>query len=198
MFNNLNGVQTPTIPISGFYNAVTSINGTNTPVWIGSALATDGPLPVYGPFFHGLVDEVEIFGRALAASEIQAIFNAGGAGKCKATLSAQIQQPVNADGTSIFNLRRGVVPVKFTLTNGGVATCDLPPATIVVTRTSGGTPGPIDEAVYTGSADNGSNFRISNCQYVYNLSASALGVGTYRADIKINGTVVGNAIFQLK
>ena len=51
---------------------------------------------------------------------------------------------------------------------------------------------------YTGSADTGSSFRISNCQYVYNLSASALGVGTYRADIKINGTVVGNAIFQLK
>jgi hypothetical protein len=33
---------------------------------------------------------------------------------------------------------------------------------------------------------------------MYNLSASALGVGTYRADIKINGTVVGSAIFQLK
>jgi hypothetical protein len=31
----------------------------------------------------GLLDEVEIYNRALSASEIQAIFNAGSAGKCK-------------------------------------------------------------------------------------------------------------------
>ncbi len=112
--------------------------------------------------------------------------------------SAQVQQPINADGTSVFNVRRGVVPVKFTLTQGGVATCALPPATIAVTRTAGGTTGQIDESVYSGSADTGSNFRIDNCQYVYNLSASALGVGTYRVDININGEVVGSATFQLK
>src|SRR5439155_1711613 len=93
--------------------------------------------------------------------------------------AAQVQQPINADGTSVFSVRRGVVPVKFTLTQGGVATCTLPPATIAATRTSGGATGAIDESVYTGSADTGSNFRISNCQYIYNLSASALGVGTY-------------------
>ncbi len=34
-------------------------------------------------FFNGLIDEVEIFTRALAQSEIQAIYNAGPAGKCK-------------------------------------------------------------------------------------------------------------------
>jgi hypothetical protein len=88
--------------------------------------------------------------------------------------------------------------VKFTLTLNGVATCDLPPATIVVTRTAGGTIGPIDESVYTGAADTGSNFRIASCQYMYNLSASALGVGTYRVDIKINGQVVGSGVFGLK
>jgi len=112
--------------------------------------------------------------------------------------AAQIQQPINADGMSVFNVRRGVVPVKFTLTLNGVATCQLPAATIAVTRTAGGTTGPIDESVYTGSADTGSNFRISNCQYVYNLSASALGVGTYRVDIIINAQVVGSASVQLK
>ena len=88
--------------------------------------------------------------------------------------------------------------MKFTLTQDGTPTCALPPATIAVTRTSGGTIGAIDELVYTGSADTGSNFRIDGCQYVYNLSASALGVGIYRADIKINGTVVGSGIFQLQ
>ena len=125
----------------------------------------------------------------IGAFEVQAV---------PSTYAGQVQQPINADGTSVFNVRRGVVPVKFTLTQGGVATCDLPPATIAVTRTAGGTTGQIDESVYSGSADTGSNFRISNCQYIYNLSASALGVGTYRVDIKINNQVVGSGIFQLK
>jgi len=112
--------------------------------------------------------------------------------------TAQVQQPINPDGSSVFSVRRGVVPVKFTLTLGGVATRALPPATIALTLTAGGTPGAIDESVYSGSADTGSNFRIDSCQYVYNLSASALGVGTYRVDIMINGQLVGSGIFQLK
>src|SRR5437660_730922 len=62
--------------------------------------------------------------------------------------AGQVQQPINADGSSVFSVRRGVVPVKFTLTQGGVATCALPPATIAITRTAGGTPGQIDESVY--------------------------------------------------
>ena len=109
-----------------------------------------------------------------------------------------MQQPINADGSSVFSVRRGVIPVKFTLTDNGSPTCSLPPATIAVTRIAGGTIGNIDESVYSGSADNGSNFRIDSCQYVYNLSSSALGVGTYRVDIIINGQVVGSAIFGLK
>jgi hypothetical protein len=115
----------------------------------------------------------------------------------KTTSAAHVQQPISADGSSVFSVRRGVVPMKFNLTLNGVATCQLPPATIAVTRTAGGTIGSIDESVYSGSADTGSNFRISSCQYVYNLSASALGVGTYRVDIKIAGTVVGSATFGL-
>ena len=109
-----------------------------------------------------------------------------------------MQQPIDADGTSVFNVKRGVVPVKFTLTLDGAATCDLPPATIAVTRTEGDTTGPVDEPVYTGSADTGSDFRIDSCQYIYNLSPKALGVGTYQVDIMINGQVVGSATFQLK
>jgi hypothetical protein len=38
-----------------------------------------------GAHVDGLVDEVEIYNRALSAEEIQAIFNAGSAGKCKET-----------------------------------------------------------------------------------------------------------------
>jgi len=111
--------------------------------------------------------------------------------------AAQVQPPINADGTSTFNVTRGVVPVKFNLTLGGVATCDLPPATIAVTRTAGGVVGQVNESVYSGNADTGSNFRIDSCLYVYNLNSRALGVGTYRVDILINGQVVGNASFGL-
>lgn len=111
--------------------------------------------------------------------------------------AGQVQPPINPDGTSTFSVRRGVVPVKFNLTHGGVATCDLPPATIAVARTAGGVIGEINESVYSGNADTGSNFRIDNCQYVYNLNSRALGVGTYRIDVLIDGQVVGNAVFAL-
>ena len=111
--------------------------------------------------------------------------------------AGQVQPPINPDGSSNFNVRRGVVPVRFNLTLGGVATCDLPPATIAVTRTAGGVIGQVNESDYSGNADTGSNFRIISCQYVYNLNARALGVGTYRIDILINGQVVGRATFGL-
>jgi hypothetical protein len=111
--------------------------------------------------------------------------------------AGQIQPPINADGSSNFNFRRGVVPVRFNLTLNGVATCELPPATIAVTRTAGGVIGQVNESDYSGNADTGSNFRISSCQYVYNLNARALGVGTYRVDILIDGQVVGSAVFAL-
>ena len=88
--------------------------------------------------------------------------------------------------------------MKFSLTCNGNATCDLPPATIVVTRTGGGVIGEINESVYSGPADSGPNFRTLGCQYHYNLTSSALGVGTYRVDILIDGQVVGSAIFRLE
>ena len=134
----------------------------------------------YNRVAHGRID--------IGAFEVQIVTPA---------YAAQVQPPINPDGTSTFNVRRGVVPVRFNLTQGGVATCDLPPATIAVTRTAGGVIGQVNESDYSGNVDTGSNFRISNCQYVYNLNARALGVGTYRVDILINGQVVGSATFGL-
>jgi predicted outer membrane repeat protein len=136
--------------------------------------------PGYDRVAHGRVD--------IGAFEVQIMIP---------SYAGQVQPPINADGTSAFNVRRGVVPVRFTLTVGGVATCDLPPATIGVTRTAGGVIGEVNESVYGGNADTGSNFRIDSCQYVYNLNSRALGVGTYRVDILIDGQVVGSAVFAL-
>jgi hypothetical protein len=112
--------------------------------------------------------------------------------------TAHVQQPINADGSSTFNARQGVVPVKFALELNGAPTCALPPATIHVRRLGPSGPEPIDESVYVIPADNGSNFRISGCQYVYNLGARPLGPGDYEVQIRINGgTPAGTAHFTL-
>lgn len=44
-------------------------------------------------FFEGIADEIEVFNRALSISEIQAIFNAGSAGKCKDANRLTISPP---------------------------------------------------------------------------------------------------------
>ncbi len=111
--------------------------------------------------------------------------------------TAQIQQPINADGSSVFSSSRGVVPVKFTLEAEGVPTCTLPQANIAVTRLTGASPGTVDESLYEMAADSGTSFRISSCQYIYNLAAKALGAGTYEVDIVIGPQVVGSGFFAL-
>jgi hypothetical protein len=44
---------------------------------------THDPGVIGNRYFHGLIDEVEVFNRALAPEEIEAIHAAGSAGKCK-------------------------------------------------------------------------------------------------------------------
>lgn len=65
-------------------------------------------------------------------------------------------------------------------------------------RTDAGGNQQVHESVYSGPADIGSNFRVHNCHYEYNLSASALGVEMYQADILISGQVIGNVSFALR
>jgi hypothetical protein len=77
-----------------YVDGVLEASGTNTnPAWtdshhfcIGSYCDSGGNsfLP-----FGGLIDEVEVFGRALSPSEVQAIYDAGAAGKCKGDISAE-------------------------------------------------------------------------------------------------------------
>lgn len=52
-------------------------------------------------FFYGLIDEVAVYNRALSASEVQAIFNAGSAGKC--------QQSSTIPQKSLFGLLRELI-----------------------------------------------------------------------------------------
>jgi hypothetical protein len=111
---------------------------------------------------------------------------------------ASIQPPINADATSVFNKNRGVVPVKFTVELNGAPTCQLPAATIALSRTAGAVIGPINENEFVHPSDDGVNFRVSDCQYVYNLAVGTLGVGTYEVQISIGTSTVGTATFSLR
>src|SRR6266545_3502369 len=59
-----------------------AINNSMTDLLIG---AVNGQITSPSEYFNGLIDELELFNRALSAEEIKAIFNAGPAGKCKVT-----------------------------------------------------------------------------------------------------------------
>jgi hypothetical protein len=112
--------------------------------------------------------------------------------------TAAIQQPINADGSSVFKAGKGAIPVKFNLSANGQATCNLPAATIGLIQTDGSVTGTVNETAYLLASDSGSAFRISSCQYVYNLSTKGLSTGTYRVEISIGDTVVGSATFDLR
>jgi len=80
-------------------NMVVYINGSRTRTFDGASgavIATTGPFKIgsRSPLqvsaspasrFNGLIDEVGVYSRALSAEEIQAIYNASGAGKCLPT-----------------------------------------------------------------------------------------------------------------
>src|SRR5262249_43943967 len=71
----IDGVLTASVTMPGIANIVNS-----TPIIAGRTACTGIP-PTQS--FTGLLDELEIFNRALSQTEIQAIVNAGSAGKCR-------------------------------------------------------------------------------------------------------------------
>jgi hypothetical protein len=112
--------------------------------------------------------------------------------------SGLVQPPIDKDGSSVFSATRASLPVKFSLRTNGASTCELPPATIAVSRIAGGVVGPIDESVFIRPSDKGSTFAISDCQYVYDLGVGSFGAGKYLVEIRIGSVTVGTGMFSLK
>jgi uncharacterized repeat protein (TIGR01451 family) len=95
-----------------------------------------------GGFFPGDLDEVELFNRALSQQEIQAIFQAGSAGKCKGCIEGMKWNDANGNG--VINPGEAGLsgwtiqltgPVNQTTTTGTGGTyrfCGLPPGTYTV------------------------------------------------------------------
>ncbi len=84
----VNGVEVPNT-LDPTSSIMTSIADSNTPVRIGVAVHVAGN---FANFWDGLIDEAGIYNRALSASEIQSIYNAGSAGKCQ-TLPVCVTPP---------------------------------------------------------------------------------------------------------
>jgi uncharacterized protein (TIGR03437 family) len=58
------------------YGSAPGASPTGQKLWIGGS-------PGYGEYFKGLIDEPAVYNRALSVTEIQTIYTAGSAGKCK-------------------------------------------------------------------------------------------------------------------
>jgi hypothetical protein len=111
--------------------------------------------------------------------------------------SATVRPPIHPDGSSVFSVDRGVVPVKFALAVDGVRTCSLPPATIAVYRMGNAGRQKVDEAECTDRGPD-CDCRIVGCLYHYNLRTRPLGRGMYRVDLSISTSPVGSARFRLR
>ena len=85
-------------------------------------------------FFKGLIDEVQIFSRALSPTEIQAIFNAGSAGKCKA-IEVDIDIKPGSFPNSINSNSRGRIPVAILSTADFDAPSEVDKASVTFGRT---------------------------------------------------------------
>ena len=77
--------------------------------------------------FWGRIDELAVYNRALAAAEIQGIYNAGGSGKCVVdtppTITSQpANQTVFAGGNAVFGvLAAGTQPLSYQWSYNGAA-----------------------------------------------------------------------------
>lgn len=110
----------------------------------------------------------------------------------------EVQPPIEPDATSIFDSRRGVVPVRFALMADGECTCDLYPATIALFRVGDAAPVPVNESEFLMPSDDGLNFRVAGCQYEYNLGTRSLALGQYMVEIWMGNMKVGEAEFGLR
>lgn len=80
------------------------------PVLIGKSERQNDPRGLQSSFFDGKIDEVEVFDCAITQPEIQAIFDADTAGKCK-VITVNIDIKPGSDPNSINLGDHGLLPV---------------------------------------------------------------------------------------
>ncbi len=128
----VNGIEKASTLVSGVIDASTD------PLVIGRNVVY--PLSY---LWQGFIDEVELFNRALSQAEIQAIYNAGSAGKCKPTC-------VDNDGDGYGN------PGDPSCPNGSATDCDDNDPLV----NPGATEGPYGSSTCSDNKDNNCNGKI--------------------------------------
>jgi murein DD-endopeptidase MepM/ murein hydrolase activator NlpD len=86
--------------------AATCENTSGTLPFLGNTLKIGGD--VYNvTYIDGIIDEVSLYNRALTASEIQAIVNAGSSGKCTSSTPTPTPTPINQPPVAGFTMTGG-------------------------------------------------------------------------------------------
>jgi len=150
----------------------------------------------FGQYFYlpGLLDEVEVFNRVLDSTEIEAIFDAGSAGKCK---DAPIVLTCNCSDPGLFEppmdrdvavkKKNRVLPLKFTLCDkDGFPITDMDISAPVVEVDYTGPAGDLswepDDFLSSGHGEDGN-------QFVYVDGVWRLNLGTKMFDGKGRYTI---------
>ena len=129
-------------------------------------------------------------GAASAGTLTQGSWSFTGPETSSSSYSAQVQQPINADGSSVFKLGT-TVQVKFQLTGASagianaVAKLSYPRLPISIP------PGPVNEAISTAAATSGNLFRYDakTKQYVFNWGTKGLTAGLYQLKMDLGDGV---------
>jgi lysophospholipase L1-like esterase len=145
----------------------------------GLAADPDGDYPFSTAVAGPLPNTVEIADRAgntaAHSCTVHVIYAYGG-----------LQQPVNADGSSIFK-RGSAVPLKFALADAGGLPVPGVVAKLTVAQVSGEIEGTYVEAEAKGNSSSGNVFSEDGAgQYHYNLDTKPLSVGTWSVRITLD------------
>ena len=163
-----------TFAVGNAYTVVLSQISPSSPACVSTSV--DGTTDIYSggtAFVLGQAVNLDFFLRVLTA-----------------VFDAQLQPPLNPDGSSTFKAGR-MIPVKFTLSADGAPTCNLPPVEISLIKDTR------PRTVLLRAP-----FRISECQYIYNLPTESLIPGPYSILISLTDSTptplqVGGVLFTV-
>ena len=177
----VNGIQQ-----GGGLGVAPPLNGGEGPTLIGKQGSGINP-------FSGLIDEVEIFNRALTSQEILAIYQAGSGGKCK--------PDVDGDGLSdaIDNCIRVVNPDQADADNDGVGdacevplTCVEPPSNMVSWWPGDGDTNDIQDG-NNGTLQNGATFGPGKVAQAFSFGTNSFVNVPYNSNLDLRQTLTIDA-----
>jgi hypothetical protein len=210
-------LQAGTIPLNAWSHLAATFDGATQKLYINGALIGAGSCALVPPStpdplwigydlthtqFFGKIDEVELFDRALSASEIQSLFNAGAAGKCKTNAHLYNVCPLYDPTKAVKS--GSTIPIKFELcdsTGNSLSSSAITVHATSVALTSNSISGVVEDS---GHANPDTDFRFdatlgATGGYIFNLRTSGLTTGTYNLNFTVTGdSFVYAASFQVK